>query len=1819
MAENTNPGQGIKDLGGLVNKDIAFSKLNASYVFDSQNFRISTNDGNTMAARETIKGTKYITNITPNPCFRVLTFKQELFNVLGTGVSYDIILSIDGTPLTITLTLLYNGVQDLIDQVTAFINANDELITLGIVAIPNVSNKSITLLVPTCAEITISSFIQTVGHGGMVSFPYEVYDEEVAMVVSPADPSNNFNVLNGYVDPPIWNRDFYYSGTNPDITSTITIGINDISGSPIDATATNLLVQNLNTENIVDEIFTGYNKAFENNLSGDIFPYFQPSSYNYTASFYVEQDANVESKITFYAQLGTTVTTFNPGLTIDTINGTNYVRIGQVIVPVATTTANYLGASQYAISFNYGAAMYGAFGAAISVGIPAFDHMIRVQADTPGSPPNTLFNFQFNLDYFKVRGPQLDFASFTSSTVTTIGTSTGYIIGWVNLRDDLYLFTTDGIFDPDDSSTGPFISTGQIWRFRYRKDIDYTDVNQYHLDLIYSSSGLNFTTHRPIANPGMIEARYESAAIQKIYWTDNYNVPRQINVADPNVSTLSIEDLNLQPSLSMDLPVVTEIIDGGDLNIGVYQIAYRLKNTNGSETRFSRTSNLIPIIDAQLSTATPTTYFPILLIKDNSKKSIKVTVDNLNLNYDTIEFVTIYYFDEYSEPEISIVKESFIPLLGSIEVIITGAEDPQIPITKNELTAFTVFFKRCKTLTSKKQTLFLANTTIADQEVTFDSRTYRYPINSDTTYIQTESDLSTFNSIVYDSINNGFYYEGVFGQDVPETHDCLQTYNKQGPEAETNYLYLPNSNKLGGKGPNITYEFYTKNNYIKLDNKNVGGSSTGAGGPHITPDTGFQVSFNSLDKDPYVADTVTQSDYSSPYTYDIYVGYRRDEMYRFGIVFFDEVDNPTYVNWIGDIRMPHIFMPDTTLDARYPGTGLLRSTIGSNAATYPYVGFSSSPTYFNTTTTDLYANPLGIKFTIDFSSIADKYKKAMIVRVALKEEYRHILGQGIFLPTFKAYSPDANDANYVFTTNFTAGNSYIDPSDDTTLNDIWNDCWTFKSPEFLFTDKSSFGNDSVDVLGLMSAINSSGLTDYLGGYYKGQNFGAINIRNYGDVQNQPFSAWVNKLYEFIETATLPASIKQSNNLNPYRVVHRAPLDGRTGGRFRAQAGSTLTIPGQTFTNPRIIANCSPRDTSGDPVGGVQVSAVGGGGAPDYMAGGYSVGNKGLFVQLNSNDATNWNYTNDSGNNYLELDGWNTNARSEYIEYLANYTKTIASPFGGQNYFSRSYSEYLDCKNLINISDKSNPIDVIVFGGDTVISVLDHVYRFFDVNEVCSYGDGAEMYMNYYMMPVETSIAIPYRRNPNNLPSNSSVAVPNRAINISLCDNVCGTCWGGTRIESNEHFEIDPVFNYTDKGVYKYFPKPALIDTSETFDCRAWRSERKTDGELVESWSIFKPESFLDVESAYGPINNLIVFQDKLFFFQDRGFGVLQVAEQKVITGADSDLGDLVLGSSGILERYDYISTKTGTKHQFSMSVSDYTMVWFDSLARKIYSYSTPSKTDGGLKPLTDLKGYSAYLYNNTGGALQTNDNPYLSKGVHSTYDFRHNEFYITFINVDSDTNEIIFQDTLVYNDLLDGFIGSYTHYPKVYINDKVNIFSTQTLTNSNFDSIYIHNYGDYGKFYDIDLPKASSISFVVNENPTLEKVFTNLEIVSESFKPNTLTNKNYNSLSEIDYNDFFNTLRVYNNYQNTDVIDTSVLSRKHKTIWNLKVPSDRVLDVNANIFEPTNLYTNILGRRPPITRKMKDKWFIVDLVYDNLNNNKLVIYSAKAIYSVNSR
>jgi len=1845
MAQDNQGPSGVKDLGGLVNKDIAFSKVPENVVYESKNFRVTTDDGGTLAVRSNIKGNTSVISIPNVPCTKALVFDlNKVGNRLTVSQQYTLEFFINSAgPINFVFT--YSSINTFLNDVITFINTNSTFVSSSITAAPTYNTQgvfstnssttytgTIVLSLVNCETISTGNFYSGTVASTFTNLGYSPADQNCVNLYSTEDLTlpdynTNLNLLPignssyiGVAGPDQWQLDNQWFGGNTSTPNyTINLGTNIINaaGVPLShaSNVTRIRYQDSDTTASFKNpsfALTAYYPLGANAYNLQDYP---TGPYNFDLSYYVGalNTTDVSFKLKVYMHMGNAWTDSSLTYEYPTIlNSSQFdgtYKCAKVYEQALTSTnINHLALNGNNITipvtlsdtpYNNGATQ-----------IPVY--IVFVEAVSTGVTPFT-YNIDFNLDYLKVAGPVIN-PNLVVVNDLSAGAANPSIIGWVSLRDsyddNLYLLTTTGKVDPDDPTTwgGPNlpVTDGQIWKLHYNKAGDYTDSTNYTLALIYANSALNFTVYRPIANPGMIEGRYENEFIQKIYWTDNYNVPRQINVADPNVANLTLEQLRLLPSLSMDLPQVTEVIVGGGLYMGVYQVAYRLKNTNGSETRFSRTSQLIPIIDAPESITVTNTYYPTKPLLDNTNtndpkptvagKSIRVEVQNVDTNFDTIEFATLYYRDNTSTPEINVVKEVIIPSNGIIDTYISGNED-KVPITLDEFTAFTSAINRAKTLAAKKQTLFLGNVALGTQIVNWDARAYRFPRNSSTTII---TDVSNTNKTytLDQSLNYQITQENgvsVTPYLIPEEHDCIQDYNSQSPTVDTKYLYQPNSNVLGGAGPNVSYEFVTET--LLLDNKKDNANNTFA--PHLTPATNTGTTFWSEDR-YYASKGNSLSNNNSPYKYDIFVGYRRDEMERFGIVFFDELDNPTYVNWIGDIRMPHMFMPDTTDGAVYAGSGNGRSTIDSS-------NLHTNVVKLDTTNDFLYGKPLGIRFTIDFSNLPPQYKKASIVRVPKKEEDKHILGQGLFITSVKTkdVSPFPQQ---VFLCNPSPYNAY--DYYDSINNEVWFDCWSFHSPDFLFDKFSGYsGTDAIDVLGLYKSISNTYLSDQyspsqvvaVDGTYLLDSKGSHNIEGYGARH---------KVYSLNESTTFPASIKNVNTFNPYPIQKATSVNA--GGDTRSyDTGITADYSGGTI---RTVHNCAPKDLSSSHGGGLGTSAVG-----------YSYGSNSVFIELTEGPASNWNKTAFGGNQFLG-EQYSLSVSFPTSHYLANYTRVIqGGPFGGHGYFARSTSEYIPCNNLIDISSHG-VVSTRVFGGDTAVAVMDHTIQFYDRAEGSAFlsnSDSAKLLTHWVYFPCETYVAIDYRRNYKDTTTLTYTGVPNRSRITESPGNL--NDWGTApyRIGAAEYFNVDNVYNHTDKSAYTYFAKPALGDISLRFDCRVWKSEPKQDGELVESWSNFKPGAYLDVESAYGPLNNLIVFKDKLYYFQDRAFGQLQVNEQKLIQPADETAANLVLGSSGILERYDYISTKTGTKHQFGMSVSDNSMIWFDTLARKMYRYTTPTTSGGGLEPLSDIKGLNAFLYNRLSGTIQTKDNPYIYEGIHCTYDFRHNEFYMTFLNKETE-----FYLTLVYNDLLDGYIGEYTHYPKVYLNDKLNIFSPDPVNLYN-ETLYIHNYGRYAKFYQSRLPDYSTLSFILNTSSTTEKVLQNLEFVTEAFSPNTQQAPSdshyYDPLAQIDYQDFFESMRISDNYQNTDWItlipnklDLSSrdnYARRHKTIWNLRVPSDRVLDVNQNIFDNLNLSSV----RPRLTRRLKDKWFMVELQYNNNPNNKLVVHSAKATFALNSR
>jgi hypothetical protein len=1416
----------------------------------------------------------------------------------------------------------------------------------------------------------------------------------------------------------------------------------------------------------------------------------------------------------------------------------------------------------------------GAYRTFTSVIAPASNDIVVSLTTIPsaaGAPPPTCTAtvYLYQLELF---GPGLYDDVFTVTNDYTDGIAGLQIIGWVSLRDDIYLFTTNSS-DADPGGADP-ASYGQIWKFSYTKNTLAGFSTIYTLDLVYNNI-LNFSTAHPIFNPGRVEARYENPEIQKIYWTDYFNPPRYINVADPNVASLTPEQLLLNPSINFDIPVINNIIKGGNLRTGMYQYAYRLKRQNGSETRFSMPSGLTFLNVYDEGTTRWFDYFAndAGLTVD---KTIEIKIDNIDTTFEFIEFAFIYYGTKNTAPEVKIFKSEVVNNRTSIIVRHTGEEDSDFPISLDELTAFQTNIVRAKALATKNNTLFLSNVKVNTYDPDYDSRAYRFPLNLTTTNIRNGSSVYTIDSATWNiTIIDGI---AVTPFPVPEEFDAIQDYDSQAPFSTNNNLYKPNSasastlTNIGGAGPNISYEFV---DYDILGDEKFTGTSPSAGSymnvPYrvITSKTNNIISLGDRDR----SNGNFFDCFISPFYAPSMAGYQRDEMYRYAIVFFDRLGNPSFAKWIADIRIPHIYMPN----------GVFKH---ERFLAYPLVEHDS-------TLKKTYTKQMYIKFTVN--NVPDDATGFQIVVVPREETDKHIVGQGVFSFAQKDYSSPISPYAFYLSHDSAIGNGgnrYF-PVNLREATEVWPNVGSIKSPDFDFRGFPGYQlGDNIDFVAILN--NSEHVYVYGSTDEQEMNGDSATI----DV------AWtMQKAYLHVDTSGVnarPNCIKDAAADGPIYTVHSSFEVEKNSG-YNSYAPASLLV----YSPIARLANYSPVNTNSGAfvtrtsVGPKRVALIFGGVAP------YS------GVVGGSSDWLDISY---SGREYPSKDGWISGAGGQsQFKYIVNYKRTLNAQYNGNTYANRSTNIYRAATNFIKVTPGTTTYaDMVIAGGDTYTQIYDTIAEFPDWGRrgggsykpymdpsgisIADNSQGLQTAAMTWLVPLESTINTELRGE-----EVSPLQIPN-SVDPPASD-IAGT------LDRDESFETTDSDLYSWNPYYMSFvPKNLTYSNISEFDVRTYKTNEKTNSESVDSWTVIKPDAFLDVESKYGPINNLIVFKDRLFYFQDRGFGVFQVNAQQLVQDPTST-SELVLGTSGILNRYDYISSIVGSKTQSGFAVSDNTLFFVDIMSRKVYTYNGE-----GALPLSDIKGLSSFLYNKLGGDVQITDNPVQDIGLTATYDYTHNEFLLTMLDLDIDDRNR-FLVTLAYNELTQGFTSFYSYHPKMYINDKLNIFTVPAGLNMG-NRIFVNNAGSYGVFYE-QPPVPSKLSFLVNHESSQEKILTNFEFVTESYSETIQLGYNFPFQDKV-ANDFLSRIRVSNTYQNTDYINTTEIAKKRKTLWNVKVPGNRVLYNNANIisiYDPLN----ISPTRLRLTQRLKDRWFLVDTEYDNTPNYKFIITNCTSLLMLNTR
>ena len=1278
-----------------------------------------------------------------------------------------------------------------------------------------------------------------------------------------------------------------------------------------------------------------------------------------------------------------------------------------------------------------------------------------------------------------------------------------YIIGSTYIRDDIFLYTTSNTTNNPGGHDSTVVtnptSVGQIWKMTYDQIADTSTIS-----LVYNNF-VDFTAVHPIP-PTATTGRYENNLTKRIYWTDNFNSLRSINVADPQVFALDVSLLSIKPAVDFSPPLLQQIVSGGSLYVGSYEAGYRLKNTGGSVTKIGPLSNIVHIVASSESTATGGANFATYhgdTIGTLTSKAITWKIQDIDTDFERIEIVIIFR-DIFTDlpTSINIVLDEPIPNTGEFIFTYTGNEEV-VSLTLDDLTLIDDTFTQCKTLATKDNRLFVANTKSQKEDLDYDARAYRFPTGSPTFQITEDGIINT-----YDSTN----WTG-----ISATSDAINT-------TPATQIYKENSTVIGGAGPNISYEFGTiairADSVIRMAN-----ASTGAPFRHTNPE--YLVS--ELDLDVTRIDSTNlqvyptnliNDDIKYPYYSSLYKGYERCETYRMGITFYDKQGNPFYTKWVGDVKMPN--HNDVNANPLFEDGS-------SSAAASPDFRMSFIETKSGTST--LFVNQLFIKFTVkipdSISAIVSGYS---ICRVERTQENKTVLGSGI-------------------------------------LNQVVSDGGQFWLPDFQLTDAgagSAFPYMNVNGTNRSLPLNASDLTPLfdcpeflLGGfpgYITGDKLRIVSRQNLSYPSNSAV---------FIDSGAEPYMMyKYLTTDITYGVSNEFTIDAAA---TIARAGTYLFPTGSWLFNNYTRTDGSPGGEGSD-----------------------AIGSDTLGVELSTSVLFNVNYGCTEAN---------------FKKLIAQYVRVVASQYGGNTYTQRSNNEYINCSHYrpikAYITSTSTTDTFQVFGGDVFTQMYDNQKQIknWDGVGLGAYigGDGGTPGANYSKVSITQFFPCTASQN-TDLRHGNHV---NKNLNADDSSDASGS----------ESYLYNKSYSNT-QNTRKFFPKPSQLVQTIEHDSRVWASDLKINGELVDSWGVFKSDNYWDTEGSYGPINALEILKDRMFFLQNRAFGTLSINPRALVVDASSTVTQL--GTGNILERHDYISTEYGSKHQWSVLKSQQTLIWWDTNVKKLVSFN------GKLEALSDVKGMAGYLSDNGADYLLNHDNPIYSDlqsnigcGVHGVYDYNYNEFIITFLNASPPENSgggesiIVVPNTftLCYEENINAFTSFYSFKPNIYITNHREIYSPNLQSGAD---LYLHDRDNYCKFY--GTVYQSTVTPIINENPQYIKVFDNLEWVTDSLDYSGTTNIT---------NDTFSSVRAYNSFQNTDFQTLTVnnnLTRKER-IWKTFIPRNRVkyTTVNADIFNDLNVGNKSYGER------LRDNYMYLDLKYNNNNNYRFVFRLLKTIFRVSSR
>lgn len=408
-------------------------------------------------------------------------------------------------------------------------------------------------------------------------------------------------------------------------------------------------------------------------------------------------------------------------------------------------------------------------------------------------------------------------------------------------------------------------------------------------------------------------------------------------------------------------------------------------------------------------------------------------------------------------------------------------------------------------------------------------------------------------------------------------------------------------------------------------------------------------------------------------------------------------------------------------------------------------------------------------------------------------------------------------------------------------------------------------------------------------------------------------------------------------------------------------------------------------------------------------------------------------------------------------YLTNLRQQI-TPYGGYSFTNRLTNIYYGDGNYFESKNEWNT----VFDGDCHVETFEYT-SMHKVYGAYKNGDNLQFpntHMIIYSIPTESNIWCKFQHGW----TFSSNARDNYAsfIQAEPCEIT------EAYVQKEPEYVYNSVYSVQNTSI----PLAAYDDLNpqdynKTIDTRVYYSDLKQNDEIIDSWCKFRSSNFIDVDQEYGPITDICTFKNVLTFCQEQSFGVLSVNDRSVAT--DNSGQNIVLGTGGVLDRYDYYSNTYGMhKQQFCSAYTTGGLYWFDSHNNVICLF------DGQSVVQLSKQGKVQNILNK----YKKDDN------FKVFYNNRYNEVIFNVLNDDMQ---------IVYNEML----GKFTSTLTIPFDGAIQFFNGEYLVKKNDTvCIYQYDYLDGSPKSTTQQLLSSYVKYVVAQQPLITKVFDNQEIVT---------------------------------------------------------------------------------------------------------------------------